>query len=225
MKLLIVEDNTELASEVDQYLSQERFVCESVHTKREALEKLYAFNYDIILLDLMLPDGDGLSLLEIIKAEWSGYGVLIISAKNALDDRVKGLDMGADDYLSKPFHLVELNSRLKSIYRRRHQKGEKEIIFEEISLNTDRYEAYVHSQPMDLTRKEFELLRYFMVNRNRLLTKQAIAEHLWGDYTDSMDSFDFVYQHVKNLRKKIEEVGGTDYLKTIYGAGYKMAIR
>ena len=224
MKLLIVEDNTDLAMEVQKYLSQEGFVCECVHEKRTASEKLHAFDYDLILLDLMLPDGDGLSLLEVIKTTWPNYGVLIISAKNALDDRVKGLDLGADDYLSKPFHLVELNSRLKSIYRRRHQQGEREISFEEIRLNTDRYEAFVENNSIELTRKEFELLRYFMVNRNRLLTKQAIAEHLWGDYTDSMDSFDFVYQHVKNLRKKIVEAGGSDYLKTIYGAGYKMTI-
>lgn len=149
-------------------------------------------------------------------------GVVIISAKNALTDKLHGLEMGADDYLPKPFHLAELNARANAVYRRRKQEGKRMLSFKEIELNLDKHEATVHDAVLDLTRKEYELLHYFVVNQNRLLTKQAIAEHLWGDYMDTMDSFDFVYQHIKNLRKKISSSGGKDYLKTVYGAGYKM---
>ena len=144
------------------------------------------------------------------------------SAKNALNDRLEGLNLGADDYLPKPFHLVELNARTKAIYRRRLQKGNNILSFEEIELNVDSQEVHVNADLLELTRKEFELLHYFLVNENRLLTKQAIAEHLWGDYMDTADSFDFVYQHMKNIRKKITTAGGEDHLKTIYGAGYKL---
>ena len=139
-----------------------------------------------------------------------------------MDDKLGGLDLGADDYLPKPFHLAELNARTKAVFRRRLQKGNDSLSFNEIELNLETHEAIVNQEVLDLTRKEFELLHYFFVNQNRLLTKQSIAEHLWGDYMDSADSFDFVYQHIKNLRKKITKAGGNDYLKTVYGVGYKM---
>ena len=222
MKLLIVEDNRELANNILSYLGGEGYVCEHAQDFAKAMSKLYGYSYDIILLDLMLPDGNGLDILTAIKEKWPDYGVLIISAKDALDDKLSGLELGADDYLPKPFHLAELNARLKAIYRRRHQHGEEKLTFEEISLDMQSHEAYVFEHQLDLTRKEFELLQYFVVNKNRLLTKQSIAEHLWGDYMDTMDSFDFVYQHIKNLRKKIMQAGGNDYLQTVYGAGYKM---
>jgi len=224
MKLLIVEDNQELANNILSYLGGEGYVCEHAADFGKAMSKLYGYSYDVIVLDLMLPDGNGLDILTAIKDKWPDYGVLIISAKDALDDKLSGLELGADDYLPKPFHLAELNARLKAIYRRRHQRGEEKLSFEEISLDMQSHEAYVHKQQLDLTRKEFELLQYFVVNKNRLLTKQSIAEHLWGDYMDTMDSFDFVYQHIKNLRKKIMQAGGNDYLQTVYGAGYKMKV-
>jgi DNA-binding response OmpR family regulator len=222
MKLLIVEDQVELVTSIQNYFSKEGDVCELAKTYSEASEKLYGYQYDIIVLDLMLPDGNGLDLLKIIKENWSDTGVIIISAKNALDDKLLGLDIGADDYLAKPFHLAELNARTKAVYRRRQQKGQDLLKFNEIELNLETYEAKVKDEILDLTRKEFELLQYFFVNQNRLLTKQAIAEHLWGDYMDTADSFDFVYQHIKNLRKKISKAGGNDYFKTVYGVGYKM---
>lgn len=222
MKLLLVEDQAELASSIKSYFSQEGDVCEVADSFSRASEKLYAYTYDILVLDLMLPDGDGLSLLQTVKENWPETGVVIISAKNALDDKLAGLDLGADDYLPKPFHLAELNARTKAVFRRRQQEGKNLISFNEIVLNLDTYEASVHQDVLDLTRKEFELLHYFLVNRNRLLTKQAIAEHLWGDYMDTADSFDFVYQHIKNLRKKIAKADGQDYLKTVYGVGYKL---
>lgn len=222
MKLLLVEDQVELASSIQNYFSKEGDVCEVAYSLSKASEKLYAFDYDVVLLDLMLPDGDGLSLLKMIKETKAATGVVIISAKNALNDKLLGLDLGADDYLPKPFHLAELNARAKSVYRRRLQQGQSSITFKEIEINLDNREVIVGGTVLDLTRKEYELIHYFIVNQNRLLTKQAIAEHLWGDYMDTADSFDFVYQHIKNLRKKILAAGGNDYVKTVYGVGYKM---
>lgn len=222
MKLLLVEDQEELAFSIQKYFSKEGDVCEIATTFDRATEKLYAFSYDVLLLDLMLPDGNGLSLLKVVKKNWPEMGVVIISAKNALDDRLKGLELGADDYLPKPFHLAELNARANAVFRRRKQEGKNSLSFNEILLNLDNHEVSIHDQQVEFTRKEYELLHYFIVNQNRLLTKQSIAEHLWGDYMDTMDSFDFVYQHIKNLRKKIMQAGGKDYVKTVYGAGYKM---
>ncbi|MFK7951983.1 MAG: response regulator transcription factor [Ekhidna sp.] len=222
MKLLLVEDQVELASSIQSYFSKEGDICEVAYSLTKASEKLYAFDYDVVLLDLMLPDGDGLSLLKMIKETKSKTGVLIISAKNALNDKLLGLDLGADDYLPKPFHLAELNARAKAIYRRRLQQGSNSLSFKEVEINLETREGLVNGEVLDLTRKEYELLHYFIVNQNRLLTKQAIAEHLWGDYMDAADSFDFVYQHIKNLRKKIVKAGGNDYFKTVYGVGYKM---
>lgn len=221
MKLLVVEDHEQLSENIRSYLTKEGYVCEVADTYRKATEKLYAYEYDIVALDLMLPDGHGLDLLRAIKENWPDICVLIISAKNALDDKIQGLNLGADDYLAKPFHLAELNARLKAIYRRKNQSGEDKIRFEEIELNTDTFEVTVADKLLDLTRKEFELIQYLVINQNRVLTKQSIAEHLWGDYMDTADSFDFVYQHIKNLRKKIAEAGGEDYIQTVYGVGYK----
>lgn len=222
MKLLLVEDQAELAKSVKNYFMAEGDVCEIAPTFQRASEKLYGFQYDIMLLDLMLPDGNGLSLLEDVKSNWPDMGVIIISAKNALDDKLKGLELGADDYLPKPFHLAELNARSKAVYRRRKEGGQKNLGYKEIEINLETREAFVHEQMLELTRKEYDLLHYIIVNQKRLLTKQAIAEHLWGDYMDTADSFDFVYQHIKNVRKKIVEAGGNDYIKTVYGVGYKL---
>ncbi|MEO9870551.1 response regulator transcription factor [Ekhidna sp.] len=222
MKLLFVEDQEELASGVRNYFLKEGDICEVATSLSKATDKLYSFSYDVLLLDLMLPDGDGLSLLKIVKDNWPDMGVVIVSAKNALNDKLLGLELGADDYLPKPFHLAELNARANAVYRRRKQEGKQKLTFNEIELNLENHEVKINETTIELTKKEYELLHYFMVNQNRLLTKQSIAEHLWGDYMDTMDSFDFVYQHIKNLRKKIIQAGGNDYLKTMYGAGYKM---
>lgn len=222
MKLLLVEDQSELSKSIKSYFFEEGDICEVADTFSKAVDKLYAFQYDVLLLDLMLPDGDGLSLLRMVKENWSDMGIVIISAKNALDDKLKGLELGADDYLPKPFHLAELNARCKAIYRRRKEGGQKSLAFKEIEINLETREGFVHGKMLDLTRKEYELLHYIIVNQKRLLTKQAIAEHLWGDYMDTADSFDFVYQHIKNLRKKIMSEGGKDYIKTVYGVGYKL---
>ncbi|MEQ8583786.1 MAG: response regulator transcription factor [Marinoscillum sp.] len=221
MKLLVIEDHDQLSANIRTYLHEEGYVCEVAGSYQQAVEKLYAYQYDLVALDLMLPDGNGLDLLRSIKENWPHICVLIISAKNALDDKIKGLDLGADDYLAKPFHLAELNARLKAIFRRKNQQGDDKILFEDMELNTQTFEVSVSGQVLDLTRKEFELIQYLLLNQNRVLTKQSIAEHLWGDYMDTADSFDFVYQHIKNLRKKVAEAGGTDYIHTVYGVGYK----
>ncbi|HNP20089.1 MAG TPA: response regulator transcription factor [Fulvivirga sp.] len=221
MKVLLVEDNVELTQNVSGYLSKEGYVVECASTYASAIDKLAGFDYDIVLLDIMLPDNNGLEILKYLKAHNSDMGVLILSAKDALEDRIHGLELGADDYLPKPFHLSELNARIKSIYRRRQLSGSSEMVVGEIRIDTKTLEIRVANILLDLTRKEFEMFLYLVVNKNRVLTKQSIAEHLWGDYMDSMDSFDFVYQHIKNLRKKITAAGGKDYIQTMYGSGYK----
>ena len=221
MKVLIVEDNQDLVRNIHEFLTGEGYVCEWGGTFEKAKEKLVSFQYDCVILDIMLPDGDGLSLLEFIKAEKIKSNVLIVSAKNSLDDRIRGLDLGADDYLTKPFHLPELNARLKAIYRRNALDGDAIVKFNEIALNTKSFEARVNDTLLELTKKEFDLLLYFLTNKNRILSRQSLAAHLWGDYTDNLANFDFVYQHVKNLRKKISTVGGKDYIGTVYGIGYK----
>lgn len=221
MKVLIVEDNQDLARNINEYLTGEGYVCEWASTCDKAKEKLASFHYDCIVLDIMLPDGDGLDLLEFIKAQKVKTNVLIVSAKNSLDDRIRGLDLGADDYLTKPFHLSELNARLKAIYRRNALDGDSVVEFNEISVDTKSFEARVNGILLDLTKKEYDLLLYFLTNKNRILSRQSLAAHLWGDYTDNLANFDFVYQHVKNLRKKISAANGKDYIGTVYGIGYK----
>ncbi len=221
MKILIVEDNLELSRNIRDYLMKEGYVCETGHTYYEAESKLIGFQYDFIILDIMLPDGNGINLLNFIKSEKIQSSILIISAKNALEDKINGLDLGADDYLTKPFHLPELHSRLKAIFRRKNLNADNTVSFNEIILNIETMETRVNDILLNLTKKEFDLLLYFLTNKNRVLTRQTIAEHLWGDYTDNLDNFDFIYQHVKNLRKKICAVNGKDYISTVYSLGYK----
>lgn len=221
MKILVVEDNSELAQNMSDYLLREGYVCELAVNAGEANDKLSFFEYDCVVLDIMLPDGNGLDVLRFMKSRKLKSGILIVSAKNSLDDKVTGLELGADDYLTKPFHLAELNARLKAIFRRKHLEGDHEIRFKELSVNTDKMEVKVHDHTLELTKKEYALLLYFLTNKNRVITRQSVAEHLWGDYTENLLNFDFVYQHVKNLRKKIEQAGGMDYLETVYGIGYK----
>jgi DNA-binding response OmpR family regulator len=221
MKVLIIEDNQELARNIHDFLGREGYVCELSGTMEAAREKLGLFKYDCVLLDIGLPDGNGINLLHLIHSEHKDSNVLIISAKNALDDKIIGLEKGADDYITKPFHLAELHARIRAVYRRKNLGGGHIVEFNEISLNTDTFEARVGDTLLDATPKEFDLLLYFVVNKNRVLSRQSIAAHLWGDYTDNLANFDFVYQHVKNLRRKISHAGGTDYISTVYGLGYK----
>jgi DNA-binding response OmpR family regulator len=221
MKLLIVEDELELLNSTCVYLQKEDFICESASNFFEAEDKLLSYNYDVVILDINLPDGNGLDLLRHVKEKTPETGVLIVSAKDSLDDKLKGLDLGADDYITKPFHLAELNSRVNSLLRRRKFEGNNNIVFEEIEIDPVAKIAMVNSAPLDLTKKEYFLLLYFITNKNRVLTKEAIAEHLLGDNIDMVDNFDFIYTHMRNLRKKLKKSGANDYLQTIYGLGYK----
>jgi DNA-binding response OmpR family regulator len=221
MKVLVVEDSKEIASSVHDFLAREGYICELAYSFDEAQEKLLLYTYDCILLDIMLPDGNGLVLLKFIRAQKIQSGILIVSAKDAMDDKILGLEGGADDYITKPFHLPELHARLRAVYRRKKLAGSNIISFNEITLNTDTLEAKVNEITLDITRKEFDLLLYLIVNKNRVLSRQSIATHLWGDYTDNLANFDFVYQHIKNLRKKISAANGADYIDTVYGLGYK----
>ena len=221
MKLLIVEDEIELLNSTCEYLQKEDFICETAPNFFEAEDKLITYEYDVVILDINLPDGNGLELLKLIKSKNSETGVLIVSAKNSLDDKLKGLDLGADDYITKPFHLAELNSRVNSLLRRRKYEGNKNIVFNEIEIDPDAKSAVANGVTLELTKKEYFLLLYFITNKNRVLTKEAIAEHLWGDNIDMVDNFDFIYTHMRNLRKKLKISGATDYLQTIYGLGYK----
>jgi len=221
MKLLIVEDEIELLNVTCGYLQKEDFICEAAANFFEAEDKLISYQYDVVILDINLPDGNGLELLKLIKGKSPETGVLIVSAKNSLDDKLKGLDLGADDYITKPFHLAELNSRVNSLLRRRKYEGNKNIVFKEIEIDPDAKNAMVNGSTLDLTKKEYFLLLYFITNKNRVLTKEAIAEHLWGDNIDMVDNFDFIYTHMRNLRKKLKKSGANDYLQTIYGLGYK----
>jgi DNA-binding response OmpR family regulator len=223
VKILIVEDEKELSETLREYLAKSGYLCESAATWAEADEKTALYQYDCVLVDITLPGGNGLDLISGLKRNHPKTGIIVISARHSLDDKLKGFDLGADDFLSKPFHLSELNARLRSVLRRGHFAGHHQVSFQEISLFPDEKICKVNEEVVTLTPKEFDLLVYFMANKDRVLTKSAIAEHLWGDDMDSADSFDFIYSHIKNLRKKIVEKGGGDYIQTVYGTGYRFA--
>ena len=221
MKILIIEDEVELLVAISNYLTHENYLCELAENFAKAEEKAAMYEYDIILLDITLPDGNGLNLLKTIRKYNPNAGVIILSAKNSLDDKINGLDQGADDYLTKPFQLSELNSRIKALLRRRNYNGSNELIFNEINIDTQAKTVTVNGQQIILTKKEYDILLYLMVNQNRVLTKEAIASHLWDDNIELADSFDFIYTHLNNIRRKMKAAGGNDYIRTLYGMGYK----
>ncbi|HOY15895.1 MAG TPA: response regulator transcription factor [Haliscomenobacter sp.] len=224
MKILIVEDEPDLAQDIAEYLSGEHYLCETAASYDQAAEKLELYHYDCILLDLMLPGGNGLQLLELLKRQNKQEGVIIISAKNALEDKVKGLQIGADDYLAKPFHHAELAARIHSVIRRKQFDNSNTIEQNEITVDLLAKTVKVKTQEIILTKKEFDLLLFFIGNKNRVISKSALAEHLSGDIADMFDNYDFIYAHVKNLKKKLLAAGCASYLKTIYGTGYKWEI-
>ncbi len=222
MKILIVEDETELSDGIATYLKGEDYVCEIAQDFNKALAKIEVFDYDCILLDITIPGGSGLDILRELKANNKMDGVLIISAKNSLDDKITGLTLGADDYLAKPFHLSELSARIAAIIRRKQFYGNDLLTFEDLTIDTKAKLVSVKNKTLDLTRKEYELLLYFMINKNRVISKNAIAEHLWGDEMEG--NYDFIYTHIKNLRKKLSDAGNDDYIKSVYGMGYKFSV-
>ena len=223
MKILIIEDEKVIRESIVTYMTDERYLCEIAVDYHSALEKIEMYDYDCILLDITLPGGNGLSLLKELKKTNRLDGVLIISARNAIDDRVEGLNLGADDYLTKPFHLSELSARVAAIIRRKQFEGNNELQFNEISIDTFAKTISINNSPLELTRREYDLILFFVTNKNRVISKNAIAEHLWGDEMDAIDNFDFIYTHIKNLRKKLTDVGCDDYIHSIYGMGYKFS--
>lgn len=224
MKILIVEDEHELAQDIVKYLSGQNYVCEVAENYNQATDKIAVYQYDCILLDLMLPDGNGLALLEQLKRENKQDGVIIISAKNSIEDKVKGLQIGADDYLAKPFHHSELSARINSLIRRKQFNSSNIVQQNEITIDLLGKTVKVNNIDISLTKKEIDLLLFFIGNKNRVISKSALAEHLSGDIADMFDNHDFVYAHVKNLKKKLTEANYGNYIKTIYGTGYKWEI-
>ncbi|WP_445663976.1 response regulator transcription factor [Fodinibius sp. AD559] len=224
MKLLIIEDNEDLLQNIQTYLKREGYICESAKSYSAAFDKVMSYTYDVVLIDIMIPGGSGLQVLQELKSLNPETGTIIISAKNALDDKVEGLELGADDYITKPFQLPELHARIKAVNRRQHRDGKEIINVNEIAIDTKTMEVTVDGNPVNLTPKEYELLLYFSSNKNHVLSKQTIAEHLWGDYVDHLENLDFVYQHIKNLRKKLETAGANDYIESVYGIGYKFKV-
>lgn len=223
MKILIIEDEADLRETIKESLVKEQYIVETADDYSIALEKVAIYDYDCILLDIMLPNGNGLDLLEELKKMGKSENVIIISAKNALDDKIRGLALGADDYLTKPFHLAELNARIKAVLRRKNFQGKDCIELGNAVLDIQERTLNVDKQNVHLNKKEFDILNYFMSNKNRLITKTALAEYVWGDNIDQADNYDFIYYQIKNLRKKLEESNAEIVLESIYGVGYKLA--
>ncbi|NIG54027.1 response regulator transcription factor [Chitinophaga sp. Cy-1792] len=221
MKVLIIEDEPELRTAIQQYLEHQGFICEIAMDFRDAINKVNEFDYDCIVADIGLPFGSGLDVVKELKQMSSTAGIIIISAKDSLEDKLHGLELGADDYLTKPFHLSELNARINALLRRKNFDGNTQIQFNEITIKPASKTVMIHDKMITLTGKEYQLLIYLIANQHRVITKSALAGHLWGDAYDQAGSYDFIYTHIKNLRKKMLEAGGEDYIKTVYGTGYR----
>lgn len=223
MKILVVEDDTDLREILTRSLKKERYVVETAADLRSARQKAFVYEYDAILLDIMLPDGSGLDLLRELSERGRRVNVIILSAKDSIDDKVAGLELGADDYLPKPFHLAELHARIRSLLRRRHRDGEAHIGVGNVNLYPDHFRVEVGGVPLDLGRKEYDILHYLLGRPGRLVEKQALAEAVWGDSIDQADNFDFIYAQIKNLRRRLAAAGADVEIKTVYGYGYKLA--
>ena len=224
MKILIIEAEPSLRELIQRSLEKERYVVEAAADFQSGLRKIEDYDYDCVLLDIMLPDGNGLNLLEQLKKMRKRENVIIISAKDSLDDKVLGLELGADDYLPKPFHLAELNARIKSVIRRQRRDGEMDIRLANIRIVPDTFQVFVDDKEIELNRKEYDILLYFANRPGRLVNKNTLAESVWGDHIDQVDNFDFIYAQIKNLRKKLKDAGALAELKAVYGFGYKMTV-
>lgn len=222
MKILLVEDEVALSQVIMQSLVAEKYLVEQAFDYNSAFEKISIYSYDCILLDIMLPGGSGLQLLEKIKEIGKEESIIILSAKDSVDDKVKGLELGADDYLAKPFHLAELHARIKSIIRRKNQHGDDIITYKNIAVNTTDRSIQINNTPVSLNRKEFDLLYYFIIRPTKLIQKNSLAESIWGDHIDQADSLDFIYSQIKNLRKKLKDNHADIDIQAVYGIGYKL---
>ena len=222
MKLLIIEDEQSLCESIQKYFTEEGNICEACNNLKVAIQKIDLYEYDCILLDIGLPDGEGFTVLKYLKSIGRDECVLIISARNSLEDKLKGLNIGADDYITKPFHLSELKARLSAVFRRKSFGTTNTLIYKEVHIDLLGRSVTVNNKEIVFTKKEYDMLLYFIANKGKVISKNAIAEHLWGDEMDMIDSFDFIYTHIKNLRKKLMEVTGTDFFASVYGVGYKL---
>ena len=222
MKILVIEDEPDMRDNIVRSLQQEMYVVETANDYLSAIEKLGIYEYDCVLLDISIPGGTGLEILQQLKKDRKNGGVIIVSAKDSLDDKVTGLNLGADDYLPKPFHMAELHARVKSVIRRKTLGGNTKISLNNIVIDTEQRTVEVDGKNMDLNRKEFAVLVYLVINKNRLVNKTALAEHVWGDYIDEVNSFDFIYSQIKNLRKKLKDNSAAADIQAIYGVGYKL---
>ncbi len=222
MKILVIEDEPAMLENMVQSLRKENYVVETATTYDQAIEKTGVYEYDCILLDIGLPGGSGLEILKRLKQEEKAEGVIIVSAKNSVDDRVAGLNLGADDYLAKPFQLAELHARVKSIIRRRKFKGSNTINCENLVIDSDQRTVEINGNELLLNRKEFDILLYLIVNKDRLVNKTALAEHVWGDHIDEANSYDFIYSQMRNLRRKLKEHEAQIEIQALYGVGYKL---
>ena len=221
MKVLIIEDERKLSDSIVDYLKGEKYLCEQAFDFNDAMMKVRVYDYDCVLLDLMLPGGNGLDILRDIKRRNNPAGVIIVSAKDSLDDKLKGLQIGADDYLAKPFHLAELSMRIYAVIRRKEFGASNRLECGGISIDLLEKSVTASGHSITLTKSEYDLLLFFIGNKNRVLSKGAIAEHLSGDFADMMDNFDFIYTHIKNLKAKLTEADIKDCIKNVYGMGYK----
>ena len=222
MKILIVEDEVQMVENMSKNLLAEGYLVETASNFIKAQERIGVYEYDCILLDINLPDGNGLELLKIIKEKCLQDGVIIVSARDSLDDKLQGLDLGADDYLPKPFHMAELRARVKAVLRRKNFDGNNELRIGNVLINTSNRTLFIENKEVELNRKEYDVLLYLASNKDRLVNKNALAEHVWGDNIDQADSFDFIYSQIKNLRKKLDSHSADIEIKAVYGVGYKM---
>ncbi|MEH6681805.1 MAG: response regulator transcription factor [Sediminicola sp.] len=225
MKILIVEDEAEMLQNMKLSLERELFLVETASDYAQALDKIGIYDYDCIILDISLPDGNGLELLKMLKGKGIPDGVIMVSAKDSLDDKLLGLHLGADDYLPKPFHMAELNARVKAVLRRRKIQGAPKLEWENLMVSMEDHTVLIDHKEVDLNRKEFDVLLYLLLNKDRLVSKTALAEHVWGDHIDQADSFDFIYSQIKNLRKKLDLYKADVEIKAVYGIGYKLIAR
>jgi len=224
MKILLIEDEFTLAQSILTLLSKEGYIAEWVSGYNAAISKIEEGKYDCFLVDISLPDGNGLNIVRFLKKNNSDSGIIIITARDSVNDRIEGFDLGADDYLSKPFNLAELNSRIKAVLRRSMNVGPKIIEIDNLKIIPENFEVLVNNESIEFTRKEFDLLLFLASNKNRVLTKDSIGEHIWSNFNDISYSFDFLYSHIKNLRKKLVQKGCKDYIQTVYGIGYKFSV-
>jgi DNA-binding response OmpR family regulator len=224
MKLLVVEDEPSLLESILQFFKREQFQCEGASGYMEAIRKMEDFQYDCIILDINLPGGSGLQLLRHLRSDGKRDGVIIISARDSLDDRIAGLDLGADDYLTKPFHLSELNARVKALIRRKYSNGARTIAFGNLKIDLASRSITADGQPVPLSRIEYDLLLFLAINRNRVVSREAIAEHLCDGPSEQAPGPEFVYSHIKNLKRKLKERGCQEFIHSVYGLGYKLTL-